>query len=85
MKPSRNHIAAAVTVLALGVLATVALATGGTPQPAAAPVSSRVAPAPEVRTEIVRETIHRRAKRKRSHGSRRAGAAPAATRAIPAS
>ncbi len=59
MKPSRHQIAAGVTVVALGALATVALASGSTPatDTAAAPQS-----APEVRTEIVRETVHRRAK-----------------------
>ena len=59
MKPTRHQIAAGVTVVALGALATVALASGSTPatDTAAAPQS-----APEVRTEIVRETVHRRAK-----------------------
>ena len=66
MKPSRHQIAAGVTVVALGALATVALASGSTEpnETAAAPQS-----APEVRTEIVRETVHRRAKGSGSSGS----------------
>ena len=75
MKPSRHQIAAGVTVVALGALATVALASGSTPadDTAAAPQS-----APEVRTEIVRETVYRRAKG--SSSSVRSSSSPSPSR-----
>ena len=85
MKPTRHQIAAGVTVVALGALATVALASGSTPatDTAAAPQS-----APEVRTEIVRETVHRRAKASSSpsSGSRavRSSSSPSAGRSTAA-
>jgi hypothetical protein len=73
MKPSRHQIAAGVTVVALGALATVALASGDAAktETAGAPVAAQSAP--EVRTEIVRETVHRRAKRSASGGSGASG------------
>jgi hypothetical protein len=75
MKPSRHHIAAGATVLALGALATVALASGGTGD-ATAPRQS----APEVRTEI----IHRSGRSSASPSPTRA-APPAPTSVAPAS
>jgi hypothetical protein len=87
MKPSRNHIAAAATVVALGALATVALASGGDPgtDSAAAPAAAVTQPAAEVRTEIVRETIHRRAKRSDASGSSgRSGGSPGPSRSAAA-
>jgi len=67
MKPSRHHIAAGVTVLALGILATVALASGGKPESGAATPAAQSTP--DVRTEIVRETLHRRGKRASAGGA----------------
>jgi hypothetical protein len=71
MKPSRSKIAAAVTVGALGALGTVALASGDTQKNtlSAAPAAAVTQPAAEVRTEIIRETVHRRAKRSDASGS----------------
>ena len=71
MKPSRHQIAAGVTVVALGALATVALASGdaSTDEPSGAPAAAQSAP--EVRTEIVRETVHRRAQGSAASGSGR--------------
>ena len=65
MKPSRHQIAAGVTVVALGALATAALASGDAPTTQPSTAQS----APEVRTQIVRETVHRRAKRSASSHS----------------
>src|SRR5215213_6493194 len=59
--PSRAKIASFVTVLALGVLAAVALASGSGGDPAAVQTQDDVAK-PKARTEIVRQTVHRRAK-----------------------
>lgn len=96
MKPSRHQIAAGVTTVALGALATVALASGGDTKtdPSAAPAAAVTQPAAEVRTEIVRQTVHRRAKRSDasassgrsggSPGSSRSAAAPATTAVAPA-
>lgn len=58
---SRAKIASFVTVVALGALAAVALASGSGGDPAAVQTQDDVAK-PKVRTEIVRQTIHRRAK-----------------------
>jgi hypothetical protein len=65
MKISHHHIAAGLTVVALGLLATVALASGESSQSSegGAPAAQS---APEVRTEIIRQTVHRRAKRSSS-------------------
>ena len=80
MKPSRHQIAAGVTVVALGALATVALASGSTPatDTAAATASRRR----EVRTEIVRETVHRRAKARRASRGVRAASSSAERRPL---
>ena len=59
--PSRAKIASLVTLVALGVLAAVALASGSGGDPAAVQTQDDVAK-PKVRTEIVRQTVHRRAK-----------------------
>jgi hypothetical protein len=72
---SRSTIAATVTVFALGLLAAVALAAGGSEKPtsaAPAPVAETDPPV-DVRTKVIRRTIHRRPK------------APAAAAAAPAS
>ena len=59
---SRAKLASLVTVLALGTLAAVAFAagSGGDADPAA--VQTQDDQAPQVRTEVVRKTVHRRAK-----------------------
>jgi len=65
MKTTR-HIAAAVTVLALGVLATVALASGGEPerQPTLDPAASvKATPTAEARREAVHHHRGRKARR----------------------
>jgi hypothetical protein len=95
MNPSRHQIAAGVTVVALGALATVALASGGTPSKDTVAAPTATQSAPEVRTEIVRETIHRRAKRSgsgssgrsvsASSGPSRAATAPATAAVAPVS
>src|SRR5215217_2753528 len=58
--PSRVKIASFITVLALGALAAVALASGSGGDPAAVQPQDDVAK-PKVRTEVVRQTVHRRA------------------------
>jgi hypothetical protein len=77
MKPSRHQIAAGVTVVALGTLATVALASGGEPERSAAGAPAAAQSAPEVRTQIIRETVHRRARRSASGGSGGSGSSSA--------
>src|SRR5688572_1926308 len=74
--PSRAKIASLVTVVALGVLAAVALASGSGGDPAAVQTQDDVAK-PKVRTEIVRQTVHRRAK-SASSGEGGGAAGPAA-------
>ena len=76
MKPSRHQIAAGVTVVALGMLATVALASGGSgsPEPQSSPQPA--AATPEVRTEVVRQTVRRRA---RASSSPSASASPSSS------
>jgi hypothetical protein len=60
MRFTRNTIAAAATIVALGVLAAVALASVGGPSTTTAPApSAETDPPPEVRTEVVRRTVHR--------------------------
>lgn len=79
MPSTRFKIGAAATLAALGLLAAVALASGGreTSQQSAA------APAPEVRTEVVRQTVHRSAPVPAQSGSAPATAPAAATQASP--
>lgn len=81
MKITRHHIAAAVTVLALGVLAAAALASGRPEAPQQSqPTAQAAAATPEVRTEVVRETVHRRREdRREDRAARTTTAAPAAT------
>jgi hypothetical protein len=86
--PSRAKIAPAATLVALGALAAVALASGSGGDPAAVQTQDDVA-TPEVRTEVVRRTVHRRAKAASSpSGSGSAssgrGPAPAPATAAPA-
>ena len=57
MKPSRTHIAAAGTMVALGALTAVAIGAGGSEQPAKA-VSAPKAQPVEVRTVTVHRTVH---------------------------
>jgi hypothetical protein len=87
MKLTRHHIAAAVTVLALGVLAAAALASGRSeaPQPSQ-PAAQAAAATPEVRTEVVRETVHRRREDRREdrRENRRQDRAATTTAAAPA-
>ena len=59
---SRTKLAALLTVAALGVLAAVALASGSGGDPVAVQTQDDVATKPKVRTVIVRQTVHRRAK-----------------------
>jgi hypothetical protein len=60
MRFTRNTIAAAATIVALGVLAAVALASGGSPGTTTAPApTAETDPPPQVRTEVVRRTVHR--------------------------
>jgi len=59
MRFSRTSIAAAATIAALGILAAVALASGGE-QPTTAPApAAETDPPAQVRTETVRRTVHR--------------------------
>ena len=79
---SRVKIASLVTVLALGALAAVALASGSGGNPAAVQTTDDVPAKPRVRTEIVHQTVHRRAKTRAasagtSSGSSGAGGAVA--------
>ncbi len=70
---SRSSIAAALTILALGLLAAVALAAGGS-EPAATTAPAPAAetdPPVEVRTKVIRRTIHRRPKAAASAPARR--------------
>ena len=75
MKPSRHQIAAGVTVVALGLLATVALASGGSGPPEPQPSPQPAAATPEVRTEVVRETVAPREARASSSPSASASSA----------
>jgi len=61
MRFSRNSIAAAATIAALGVLAAVALAGGETNTTTAPAPTAETDPPPQVRTEVVRRTVHRNA------------------------
>ena len=81
---SRAKIASLVTLVALGVLAAVALASGSGGDPVAVQTQDDVATKPKVRTVIVRQTVHRRAKARTSpsaassqSGHRSSGHAPA--------
>jgi hypothetical protein len=63
MSLSRTTIATVATIAALGVLAAVALASGGEEPTAAAPApTAETDPPVEVRTQVVRRTIHKRPK-----------------------
>lgn len=63
MSLSRTTIAPAATIAALGVLAAVALASGGEEPTAAAPApAAETDPPVEVRTQVIRRTIHKRPK-----------------------
>ena len=66
MRFSRSTIAATATIAALGVLAAVALASGGAEAPAPPAPAAETDPPVEVRTETIRRTVHRRAKAARS-------------------
>jgi uncharacterized membrane protein YgcG len=62
MRFTRQSIAAAATIVALGVLAAVALASGGSEPITTAPApTAETDPSPQVRTEVVRRTVHRNA------------------------
>jgi hypothetical protein len=70
MSFSRTTIATAATIAALGVLATVALASGGEePTPTAPAPTAETDPPVEVRTQVIRRTIHKRPKATASSGS----------------
>src|SRR5918995_749577 len=67
---SRSQIAAVATIAALGALAVVALSAGGAEQPAAPPApTAETDPQPEIRTEVIRRTIHRRPRAAAASGS----------------
>lgn len=82
MKPSRTHIAAAGTMVALGALTAVAIGAGGSEQPAKA-VSAPKAQPVEVRTVVVHRTVkvvrHQKPKK-----AKPASAPPAPARSAPA-
>ena len=61
MRFSRTSIAAAVTIAALGALAAVALASGGTQTTTAPAPTAETDPPAQVRTETVHRTVHRTA------------------------
>ena len=65
--PSRAKIATLVTLVALGALAAVAFASGSGGDPAAVQTQDDQS-APKMRTEIVRQTVHRRANARDSPG-----------------
>src|SRR6476660_1524778 len=62
MRFSRTSIAAAVTLAALGLLAAVALASGGTQTTTAPAPTAETDPPAQVRTETVHRTVHRTAR-----------------------
>jgi hypothetical protein len=62
MRFSRTSIAAAVTIAALGLLAAVALASGGTQTTSAPAPTAETDPPAQVRTETVHRTVHRTAR-----------------------
>lgn len=77
MSLDRTRIATGATLAALGVLAALALSAGGDePSTTAAPAA---APTPEVRTEIIRRTVHVKSKSgsSASAGASRPTASPA--------
>src|SRR4051794_27678705 len=59
MRFSRTSIAAAVTIAALGLLAAVALASGGSQTTIAPAPTAETDPPAQVRTETVQRTVHR--------------------------
>jgi hypothetical protein len=66
MRFTRTSIAAAATIAALGILAAVALASGGEPTTTAPAPAADTDPPAQVRTETVRRTVHRDAPAVRS-------------------
>ena len=80
--PSRAKIASLVTVIALGGLAAVGVRLRQRSADPAAVQTQDDQPAPKMRTEVVRQTVHRRAKAERSpSGARLVERSPA--RALP--
>ena len=75
--PSRVKLASLVTVLALGALAAVAFASGSGGADPTAVQTRDDQPATQVRTEVVRRTVHRRAPAPSSSGSGRSAAGDA--------
>ena len=61
MRFSRTSIAAALTIVALGALAAVALASGGSGTTTAPAPTAETDPPAQVRTETVHRTVHRNA------------------------
>lgn len=82
MSLNRTRIATGCTIAALGLLAVVALNAGGDEPSASAPAA---APTPEVRTEIVRRTVHVKSKRRAPASAGSSAQAPGRTAAAPAS
>ena len=79
--PSRAKIASLITVIALGGLAAVAFASGNGAADPAAVQTQDDQPRTETRTEVVRQTVHRRAKAESSPsgGSSSSSSRPAAS------
>jgi hypothetical protein len=61
MRFSRTSIAAALTIVALGALAAVALASGGSGTTTAPAPTAETDPPAQVRTETIHRTVHRSA------------------------
>jgi hypothetical protein len=61
MRFTRTSIAAAATIAALGILAAVALASGGSESTSAPAPAAETDPPAQVRTETIRRTVHRQA------------------------
>ena len=59
MRFSRTSIAAALTIVALGALAAVALASGGSETTTAPAPTAETDPPAQVRTETIHRTVHR--------------------------
>jgi hypothetical protein len=70
MRNARSKLAAIATLASLALLAGVALAagSGGTDTVAPAASTVRATATPEVRTEVVRRTVHRRVRDDRGRG-----------------
>lgn len=69
MRFSRTSIAAAVTIAALGLLAAVALASGGTQTTTAPAPTAETDPPAQVRTETIHRTVHRTARARSASSS----------------